>query len=77
MLSRRIDSTRRISHPQSFEELSTLDLAEDMIKSISSSKKTSVDKNKRRESLIQESETDENENASISYHIVNMKQLKH
>ncbi len=77
MLSRRVDSTRRISHSQSFEELSALDLAEDMTKSILSSKNSSVDKSKRKESLVQEAEIDENENASTSYHIVNMKQLKH
>jgi hypothetical protein len=69
--------TRRISHLQSLEELSALDSAEDMTRSISSSKKISVDKSKRRESLVQKAETDENENASILYHIVNMKQLKH
>jgi hypothetical protein len=47
-----------------------------MTKELSSSKKISVDKNKRRESLIQEKEIDENENAFTSYHIVNMNQLK-
>ncbi len=44
-----------------------------MIKSISFTKKISVDKNKRRKSLVQKAKTDENENASILYHIVNMK----
>ncbi len=38
--------------------------------------KISVDKNKRRESLIQETKIDENETASTFYHIVNMNQLK-
>ncbi len=69
--------TRKILHLQSLEELFALNLTENMIKSVSSLKKISVDKNKRRESLIQKAEIDENENASISYHIVNMKQLKH
>jgi hypothetical protein len=67
--------TKKISHLQSLEELSALNSAEDMTKSISSSKKISVDKSKRRESLVQKTEIDENENASIFYHIVNMKQL--
>jgi hypothetical protein len=48
-----------------------------MTRSISSSKKIFVDKNKRRESLVQKTKIDENENTSILYHIVNMKQLKH
>jgi hypothetical protein len=48
-----------------------------MTRSVSSSKKISVDKNKKRELLIQKTKIDENENASISYHIVNIKQLKH
>ncbi len=48
-----------------------------MTKSISSSKKIFVDKNKRRKSLIQKTKIDENEHASTSYHIVNIYQLRH
>ncbi len=48
-----------------------------MTRSVSTSKKTFVDKCKRRKSLIQEAKIDENKNASTSYHIMNMKQIKH
>ncbi len=41
------------------------------------SSRVSVDKDKRRKSLIQETKIDENENALTFYHIVNMNQLKH
>ncbi len=46
-----------------------------MTRSVSSSKKISVDKNKRRESLIQPKEIDEKEHAVFSFHINNMKNL--
>jgi hypothetical protein len=48
-----------------------------MTKSISSSKKISVDKNKRTESLIQSEEIDEKEHAVFSYHINSMKEFIH
>ncbi len=48
-----------------------------MIRSVSSSKKASVDKSKRRESLIQSEEIDEEEHAVFSYHINNMKKFVH
>ncbi len=48
-----------------------------MTRSVSSSKKTSVDKNKRRESLIQSEKIDEEEHAVSSYHINNMKEFVH
>ncbi len=48
-----------------------------MTRSISSSKKILVDKNKRRESLIQSEEIDEKEHAVFSYHIDSMKKFVH
>ncbi len=48
-----------------------------MTRSVSSSKKISVDKNKRRESLIQPKEIDEKEHAVFSFHINNMKKFVH
>jgi hypothetical protein len=48
-----------------------------MIRSVSSSKKVSVDKSKRRESLIQSEEIDEEEHAVFSYHIDSMKKFVH
>ncbi len=51
--------------------------AEDMTRSVSSSKKISVDKNKRRESLIQSEEIDEKEHAVFLYHIDSMKEFVH
>ncbi len=46
-----------------------------MTKSISFMKKISVDKNKRRESLIQSKKIDEEKHAVFSYHIDNMKKF--
>jgi hypothetical protein len=46
-----------------------------MTKSVSSSKKISVDKSKRRKSLIQSEEIDEKKHAVFSYHINNMKKF--
>jgi hypothetical protein len=48
-----------------------------MTKSVSSSKKIFVDKSKRRKSLIQSEEIDEEEHAVFSYHINNMKEVVH
>ncbi len=48
-----------------------------MTKSISSSKKIFVDKNKRRESLIQSEKIDEKKHAVSSYYIDNMKEFVH
>jgi hypothetical protein len=62
---------------ENLERLSALNLAKDMIRSISSSKKISVHKNKRRESLIQSEEIDEEEHAVSSYHINSMKEFVH
>ncbi len=50
---------------------------EDMTRSISSTKKISVDKSKRRKSLIQSKEIDEEEHAVFSYHINSMKKFVH
>jgi hypothetical protein len=62
---------------ENLERLSALNLAEDMTRSISSSKKIFVDKNKRRESLIQSEEIDEEKHAVSSYHIDSMKEFVH
>ncbi len=48
-----------------------------MTKSISFTKKILVDKNKRRKSLIQSEEIDEEKHAVFSYHINNMKKFVH
>jgi hypothetical protein len=48
-----------------------------MTKSVSLSKKASVDKSKRRESLIQSEKIDEKEHAVFSYHIDSMKKFVH
>ncbi len=48
-----------------------------MTRSVSLTKKTSVDKNKRRESLIQSEEIDEEEHVVFSYHIDSMKKFVH
>ncbi len=48
-----------------------------MTKSVSSMKKIFVDKNKKRESLIQSEEIDEKEHAVSSYHIDSMTKFVH
>ncbi len=48
-----------------------------MTRSVSSTKKISVDKNKRRESLIPSKESDEKEHVVFSYHIKSMKKFVH
>ncbi len=62
---------------ENLKRLSALNLAENMTKSISSTKKISVDKSKRRELLIQSKKIDEEEHAVFSYHINNMKKFVH